>query len=75
MIAFMGTELNESGILFYVNQGEKTIWSKHVSWLRSQKERDAAKHRQEKIAADLLAESVRLDIIRLRRAGQIKKGQ
>lgn len=62
MICFLGIEYQERGILYFVNVGVKTTWSKFVTWERPQRSKAAAERKMKKVAAGYLAESVRRDI-------------
>lgn len=66
MIAFMGIEYTEDGVLYFVNVGEKSVWSKFVSWLQPQRLRDMAEAKQRRIASGYLAEAVKKEIKKLK---------
>lgn len=68
MIAFMGVEYTEEGILRYVNVGEKSVWSKFTPWVATARTQKAAEIRQKRIAGRYLCESVKRSIDKLKQS-------
>lgn len=62
----MITDFGDDGVAFFVNVGEKTVWSKFCAWEAKQAHRDRLERIQKRIAAGYLAETVRRDIAKLR---------
>lgn len=67
MIAFLGIEYNEDGILYFVNVGMRSVWSKRMSWLKSPAAHNKVERIQKRIAAEYLAQSIKRDIDALKR--------
>lgn len=62
MIAFMGIEYQDEGVLYFVNVGEKSVWSKWLPWSEPVKTHQKTEKTMKSIASRYLIESVKRDI-------------